>query len=594
MATGTIKTWKGNFGFIVEEGGGDIYFNLKTNPDLEDWKNSLVDEKVVFEKRQSTRFPDAPNKFEAYNVRLQGTPSQQSKQSTGNRQQSASPSQGTEQSKPPPGETFHNPYTFVPTPPRPSNGFAGDFNPLECGLDHASLNPQLWTGHIPIKLTTITPLVLPDAGGEKRSSKEHQKYDVFDRLLESSLRGMLRSAYEVVTNSRYGHLSYRVGKDKKKYEKSPKELLHTSLWPADSINKLSPADRLFGWVPSSEQDEQSKGGYKSRIRVVCEDGERPDIIQYFEEDQHLPLAILAEPKPQQARFYVAKDKYGKPQCDGLSKEDAGYSGEEKGLRGRKQYWHHKGLEAKKAAAYWKPSVEDRTQKKKDDRYQEYRRPNDNPGTKDSKPQTDSQNRSIRGWIRPGTEFKATLYVQNLQDKEVGALLWLLTLNDKINASGEKYYFRLGYGKPLGFGSVKMGIDTDRVDCCLPLGTGKNWKEDYYAVLDNSPPATLAQKMQEEYMKEFKDSMRDSYSCPENYEADTERNFENLLFISGFLQALRGPKTDLPIHYPRLSENPDPKGENFNWFKRNDQGKKLALPAVTDKKSLPHDPKRREP
>ena len=158
------------------------------------------------------------------------------------------------------GKTFHNPYTFVPTPPRPSNGFAGDFDPLEHNppLDHASLKDGLWTGHIPIKITTVTPLVLLDAGEADRSSDTHQTYDVLDYIPEPSLRGMLRSAYEVVTNSRYGHfgidtpLKYKEPgkKERKEYNKSPLELLDLSLHPATSMETLSPADRLFGWVPS--------------------------------------------------------------------------------------------------------------------------------------------------------------------------------------------------------------------------------------------------------------------------------------------------------------------------------------------------------
>ena len=858
MATGTIKTWKGTFGFIVDEDGGDdIYFNLKTNPDLESQKNSLVHKKVVFEKRQSTRFPDDPNKFEAYNVRLQGTASQQSKESSD-------------------ATRFHNPYTFVPTPLRPSNGFAGDLNPLkhDPALDHASLKDGLWTGHIPIKLTTVTPLVLL-----KTKSKDHppdKPYEVFNHIPESSLRGMLRSAYEVVTNSRYGcfgnnhkeKLAYRMdtgeapklipaivkksngpgklmahlctgtsiptengpkkggsdneramyaamldqklqyvnggvpktrdsvwaqivlckhdrpfylywkairvwetnkfpkkptkteladptsvkwkslyknpnnpkvrivkghifitnknikgkhderiffydnpsmtqieknitdkrieedwekliknyreahpndeifnrededgnskepwhwfkknrnttewawsphlyhnGKHKDRwcrdvhdalelqpgdmvyarckfdsngkiekiedlfpvmisrelYEKSPEDLLDSSLQPAEDLSKLSPADRLFGWTP---QGQGGEGGYKSRLRVVCKDNTKSDTIESFNDDA-LPLAILGQPKPAQGRFYVAKDKEGTPQNDGTSKEGAGYSGN-KGLRGRKQYWHHKGLEANKAGAYWHPSAKDRTREKHDDRYQEYRRPNED-GKKDGKPKQDSQNRFIKKWIKPDIVFKASLYVQNLQPEELGALLWLLTLNDKIGDGDEKCYFRLGYGKPLGFGSVKIEIDEDQcLDKKLPLGTGQHWKEYYGNFNAPAAPTELNQDLREKYIKKFQDNMRAAYSSQDHYETGQERRFNNLRFISGFLRVLRGPKKDAPIHYPRRTNKPEPDGKNYAWFVTNERGrsrreaggdevgKKLALPAVTNKNGLPYTPSR---
>ena len=121
-------------------------------------------------------------------------------------------------------DTFHNPYTFVLSRSRDkitSGKFAGDFNPLKHDppLDHASFKTNLWTGHIPIKLTTVTPLVLLKDDGKKRDTTKHQNYDVYSRIPESSLRGMLRSAYEVITNSRYScfrnddRLAYRMNTD---------------------------------------------------------------------------------------------------------------------------------------------------------------------------------------------------------------------------------------------------------------------------------------------------------------------------------------------------------------------------------------------
>lgn len=750
---------------------------------------------------------------------------------------------------------FRNPYTFVPTPPRPTKGFAGDFNPLKQGLDHATLKEGCWTGHIPIKLTTVTPLVLLKNDGTERDPKKHQIYDVLDFLPESSLRGMLRSAYEVVTNSRYGcfgnddRLAYRMNTDaalklipaviengnkqgtlkarlypgtsfatdegpdgagelgatyaamltrysdkvrqskcaanytprtgdevwaeivlcqhevsqrnrdhysndyrfwkvvmvwpkagnpnapaptggtpwysnrqtpnrdrrqsyyapldpedrrvvegcvlitnqnmgnkhderiffdpipsttlthdvtediekawqmriksyrdahsenemfgrpgatnqpwkkignkpgqtawsphlyqdgrknggpwgthdvadlrpgdmvyarcefsgntitgiadlfpvmisRELYANSPADLLDSSLKPAKVRNELSPADRLFGWVPQEQGDDS---GYKSRIRIVCEDRPRPKIIQRFDGDT-FPLTILGQPKPAQGRFYVANNK-GEPQ-HGKDKVAAGYDASQgKSLRGRKQYWHHKGLEAeltenKQTECYWQPSTEDRTQVKRKGRYQEYRRPD-----KDGNPQRDPQNRSIKGWIKPCTEFRVSLYLQNLQPEEIGALLWLLSLP-------EKHYFKLGYGKPLGFGSVRLEVDSG----VLPLGTGKDW-EKYYAMLDADLPATLDAGQRGQCIQAFQTSMTVAYNA--------NGSFEDIPFISDFLQILEGPMDDLPIHYPRLKRQPTPEGENFRWFTENEKergGWKEALPDFLDQEEgLPYEP-----
>ena len=417
------------------------------------------------------------------------------------------------------------------------------------------------------------------------------------------------------------------------YDASPQDLLPHSLRPAKRRSELSPADRLFGWVAqpddeNSEQENQTKkqdqerDPYKGRIRVVCDDRPRPHIIERFEDNQTLPLTILGQPKPEQARFYVAKDDKGTRQKDLLSKKQAGYS-KGKGLRGRKQYWHHKGLEAHKQADkpardYWKATVEDRTKIERNGRYQEYRRPDKCPKENPNNgwQQKDSQNRSIIGWIKPGTEFRASLYVQNLQDEEVGALLWLLSRS-------KDHYFRLGYGKPLGFGSVKMEIDCQ--DECLPLGTDKNWQE-YYAVFDTSPPAKLNKKQRDDYIRKFQKSLVDAYD--EDSDNDTtdengggnqlsnrsyadqlenvkteflntvedpgqllEQRFKNLSFIKEFLQILKGPKTGAPIHYPRTNREQDPEGKNFEWFTQNERNRdgKFALPSATNDKGLPYEP-----
>ena len=166
METGKIKKWiedKG-YGFIVNDLGEDVFFHISGSQALKGKEESLVEGAVVvFDKRPSPRHA---GRYEAKNVRLQD-------------HIVSSTAQEAVESSPSSAEThdhFHNPYTFVPSPPRQdaikTGGFAGDFDPLECGrgLSHASLKPDLWTGHLPIKLTTVTPLVLPKTDGEERSS----------------------------------------------------------------------------------------------------------------------------------------------------------------------------------------------------------------------------------------------------------------------------------------------------------------------------------------------------------------------------------------------------------------------------------------
>lgn len=120
---------------------------------------------------------------------------------------------------------FHNPYNFVPALPRDEvTGELGDRKPV----GHGRYLPDKWTGRIAVKLTTVTPLLIPDAAEmtevKEGPQKGHKTFPVRmgadDKpyLPPTSIKGVLRSAYEVVTNSRLsvfekGHenrLAYRM------------------------------------------------------------------------------------------------------------------------------------------------------------------------------------------------------------------------------------------------------------------------------------------------------------------------------------------------------------------------------------------------
>src|SRR5690606_37289476 len=141
--------------------------------------------------------------------------------------------------------------------------------------------------------------------------------------------------------------------------------------------------------------------------VRCTSG-RADAVELFAAPG-VPLAILSAPKPQQGRFYVARSPNGEAQCDGRSKQDAGYT-LGKGLRGRKVYPHQTSL----PDGHWDNPTEDRTEQGHgtSPHFQEYRRPR-----KNDQEQRDDQNRSILGWVKPDTEFSFDLQVQNLSAVE---------------------------------------------------------------------------------------------------------------------------------------------------------------------------------
>ncbi|BAU44940.1 TIGR03986 family CRISPR-associated RAMP protein [Leptolyngbya sp. O-77] len=344
---------------------------------------------------------------------------------------------------------------------------------------------------------------------------------------------------------------------RKLFEVDPDSLLPESLKPPGSFNELSPADRVFGWV-----NQKGKGAYKGQLRLHSVKCLSTDAIQKFTDDPAnnpgLPLTILGQPKPQQSRFYVAKDKQGDALSNGTPKQD-GYASAKQGLRGRKVYPHHKAIA--KNADYWNDPMSDRSHISHDGYHQEYRRPN-----KDSTEQRDSQNRSIQAWVRQNTQFQFDIDITNLSSVELGALLWLLTLPDD-------HYHRLGGGKPLGFGSVQLKIDWSQTD----LRLGQAWKQYYESLLPIEPPDP---GQAAECIDAFKQAVALAYSPHKNKE-----DFEEVLFIRAFKQAAKG--LDGPIRYPRVKPQPDPEGENYKWFTKNESKDKRSLPPLWNETGLPY-------
>ncbi|MGB3517668.1 MAG: TIGR03986 family CRISPR-associated RAMP protein [Elainellaceae cyanobacterium] len=349
---------------------------------------------------------------------------------------------------------------------------------------------------------------------------------------------------------------------------APTQLLDKTLYPPETIEDLSPVDRVFGWVrrAGSKRDD-FKTAYKGNLRisaVKCQAKHAEAAIKSFAGDG-LPLAILGAPKPAQARFYIAQDQQGTPLPQRSEKAKSYQSGQ--GLRGRKVYPHHQGLPEN----HWHDPMSDRTQQAQNGHFQEYRRPK-----KGGQEQRDDQNRSIMGWVKEGVSFTARIDITNLSSVELGALLYLLDLP-------EKHVHRLGGGKPLGFGSVRSTIDWEQTD----LRNGSDWQA-FYKTLDDSQNAGQTSKPKDAIAL-FKQEVEKIYSEP----------FQQVSFIQAFLQAARGFEDQKPVHYPRVRRQgqngnppPHPDGESFKWFTENERtgnngGDQISLPPLTNETGLPY-------
>jgi CRISPR-associated protein (TIGR03986 family) len=324
------------------------------------------------------------------------------------------------------------------------------------------------------------------------------------------------------------------------YDYSPSELLDYRLKPAIDIDLLSPADRVFGWV-----NQSGNGAYKGQLRITAVDTPEANGIESF--DPPLALAILGQPKPQQSRFYAAQDLQGTPIANRTDK-NKGYS-HGQGLRGRKVYPHHQ-----TSVEYWE--VDENRQISVGDRYREYLSVNQQPS---------SQNKSIRAWVKPGEKFVFDIDVINLSGVELGALLWLLNLDDQ-------HYFRLGSGKPLGFGSSRLTIVSSQ------LGQGEDFSK-FYSSLTEAATFPEQSKIVQECIESFRQEIRSAYRS----------SFSSTSFIAAFLKSTQG--FGKPVHYPRITKDPRPEGESFKWFVTNEHPRapKYSLGNLIDDPGLPINP-----
>lgn len=305
------------------------------------------------------------------------------------------------------------------------------------------------------------------------------------------------------------------------YERRTSQLLPIHAWKCDHYNELCPACRTFGWVYGSTPgahnalDEKQQAAYAGRLRFGH--GKLKGQFKSLTE-KRIPLAILSSPKPTTTRFYL-KPSYKPPQ-NGLDDFSAGYDNKDNVLRGRKYFRHHG---RSKNIAYWSSNE------------REYVHRGENS----------DQNRSLTNAAAPGNKFVFTIDFENLASVELGALLWSLQLNENTS-------HRLGLGKPLGFGSVKITVK--KAMLTEPKTRyGENWLKENNILKEN-----LLQNWIHQQIEAFTNATSRAYNLA----------FEELLHVQDILALLSDPNPDLPIHYPRSQHSPSPDGKNFEWFMGN--------------------------
>lgn len=343
---------------------------------------------------------------------------------------------------------------------------------------------------------------------------------------------------------------YPVAISRTMYERTIRDVIadhHPHLLPPTNINELCLASRVFGWV-SQEGDEDltREVAYRGRIRFS-----NATVTHAIRNDDPLTLSILGTPHPTSLEFYLDGITNIKPQRNAKH----GYSEPNAKIRGRKIYRHHK---------KW-ITAEDNTTK-----------------TEATTNDKSDQNRTIQGVYEPDSGWTFTIEFENLQPVELGALLWSLELRDEFvyddnQSIAFEGYHRIGYGKPLGFGSVQIEV------------TGLDFYDAKTRYTSEQTELAGGKEHKPELIQRFQTEMSRLYG---------DAAFDQLDNIEDLLKLLCEPEEGLSIHYPRPEyEGRGEKGnEGFQWFMTNrddKKGKQEYLGTADADKGLPYYTRKQE-
>jgi CRISPR-associated protein (TIGR03986 family) len=225
----------------------------------------------------------------------------------------------------------------------------------------------------------------------------------------------------------------------------------------DHPNLVDYAEALFGYTRKvrTERGKQRQRAYAGR--VFCGDAQLVDgQTDIWLSDVPVTPKILSGPKPTTFQHYLVQEEPNYYESgrnrDGSTKyetklRDFASPNSETVIRGHKFYWH-KG----------QVGMEDicEAEKKK-------------PG--------DAQHTEIRP-LKSDVSFKFRIRYENLKPEELGALVWILNI-----ANDENIRLKIGMGKPLGMGSIK--IRANLVSC--------NPTDKYAGLLNNNQWISEAQE-----------------------------------------------------------------------------------------------------
>ena len=237
-----------------------------------------------------------------------------------------------------------------------------------------------------------------DKAVNRNLNKTHTGYMGYDKARE---KGVLPVWYREEKEGDRIYLSMAaIGRIQ--YDNTVNKLAHSRCEDRGSLCK---ACALFGMVATNKKEENNhehNKGLGSHIRITdakCTESKL--------NTQYTTLKELGKPRPSYLPFYVNNGKE--------------YDDNHAEIRGRKFYWHN---------------------------------PNAATDEKVYTTNIKTERNATHQLMGVGSIFSFRIYYDYITDSQLKELCWAI---EPKGEDGKHYYHRLGHGKPLGLGSVKIGI-----------------------------------------------------------------------------------------------------------------------------------------
>lgn len=297
--------------------------------------------------------------------------------------------------------------------------------------------------------------------------------------------------------------------------------VNSEFLPMNSKRKIiTPAELLFGYTTEygDESSQNKVEAFKGKVKISF--GILGQNQNNCEQEKSVLLKILDSPKPPSPNMYFGNEY--------IAKKDLKISHKPKGV---KYYTHHQ-------------------------------LPKDSEPWKTTKLTENLSQKSSVTPIKTGTEFYFHLDFDNLSEWEIGLLLYALSPNPE-------FMHKLGLGKPIGLGSVKIE----------PIGFFEINRKERYNIdpFNINSPQTRYSKIHS-LQGDFSEKMPDFYQAEKlAWDMMNKKEWENKDFevdskMEDALQKLG--KAYENVSYP-ITENQATESEGFKWFLANKE-KSLQL------------------